>query len=72
VGNWVAGVDDAIQRNVVREIAGDPKLCVIYNREMVAMWNHDADVSARPVIGFIHANFQTVAEGRGNVLMVRR
>jgi hypothetical protein len=71
-GNWVAGVDDATQEKVVREIAGDPKLCVIYNREMVAMWTHDSDVSAKPVIRFIHENFRAVAQGRGNALMVRR
>jgi hypothetical protein len=71
-GNWVAGIDDATQEKVVREIGSEPKLCVIYNMEMVAMWNHDTDVGAKPVIRFIHGNFRTVVEARGNALMVRR
>ena len=60
-GNWVTGLNDAAQEKVVREIAGVPKL-----------WTHRADVSGRPLIRFVQENFRPVAEGRGNVLMVRR
>jgi hypothetical protein len=71
-GNWVTNIDDTTQEKVVREIAGNPKLCVIYSEDMIAMWTHHADVSGRPIIRFIHENFRPVAESRGNVLMVRR
>jgi len=71
-GNWVTGVDDATQMKIVHEIEGDPKVCVIYNQDIIAMWTHDADVTGRPVIRFIHENFKPVAASRGNALMVRR
>jgi len=45
---------------------------VIYNPEMIAMWMHDSDVSGRPAIRCVQENFRPVAEGRGNVPMVRR
>ena len=31
-GNWVTGLDDAAQEKIVREIAGQKEVCVIYNR----------------------------------------
>jgi hypothetical protein len=71
-GNWVTRLDDATQENVVREIADNPKLCVIYSKDMIAMWTHHADVSGRPIIRFIQQNFRPVGESRGNVLMLRR
>jgi hypothetical protein len=71
-GNWVTGLSDENQEKVVREAAQEPKLCVIYNKEMVDMWTHGKDVSSKPLIRFIRENFRPDVEGRGNVLMVRR
>jgi hypothetical protein len=71
-GNWVTALDDVGQQRVIAEIAREPRMCVMYNAEQTAMWTHNADVSARPVIKYIRENFRPVAEGRGNVLMVRR
>ncbi len=71
-GNWVTGLDDAAQEKIVREMPELKQICVIYNSEMIAMWTHDSDVSGRPAIRYVRENFRPVAEGRGNVLMVRR
>ena len=71
-GNWMTGLNDAAQENIVREVAGEPKLCVMYSNDMIAMWTHRADISQRPMIRYIRENFRPVVEGRGNVLMVRR
>jgi hypothetical protein len=70
-GNWIMGLDDAGQQRIIAQIASEPRTCAIYNAEQIAMWNHDADVSARPLIRYIRENFRPVAEGRGNVLMMR-
>jgi hypothetical protein len=71
-GNWITTLDDAGQQRVVAEMSREPRACVMYNAEQIAMWTHDADVSARPVIHYVRENFRAEAEGRGNVLMVRR
>jgi hypothetical protein len=47
-------------------------LCVVINEDMIAMWTHGADVSGRPLIRYFRENLRPVAEGRGNVLLVRR
>jgi hypothetical protein len=71
-GNWVMGLTDADQQRIVAQVAAEPRVCVMYNAEQLAMWTHDADVSARPLIRYIRENFRTVAQGRGNDLMTRR
>jgi len=71
-GNWMTGLNDAAQEKMVREVTGEPKLCVMYSNDMIAMWTHRADISQRPMIRYIRENFRQAVEGRGNVLMVRR
>ena len=71
-GNWVGPTGDAAQQRLVEQLSREPRVCVLYNAEQLAMWNHDADLSARPAVRYIRENFQPAAEGRGNVLMVRR
>src|SRR5262249_32951688 len=44
-GNWVTGLNDGAQETVARELAGQPNLCVVYSKDMIAMWTHRADVS---------------------------
>jgi hypothetical protein len=71
-GNWVGPTDDAAQQRLVERLSREPRVCVLYNAEQLAMWNHDADLSARPAVRYIRENFRPAVEGRGNVLMVRR
>jgi hypothetical protein len=64
-------VDDAAQESIVREIAHDPRACVVYQEDVVDSWTHGADVSGKPLVRFIRENFQTVLEGSGYCLMMR-
>ena len=65
-------LDDAAQAAIVREIARDPRACVVYDREMVDFWTRGTNVSAKPGVRFIRENFRTVLEGSGYSLMMRR
>jgi len=70
-GNWVTGIPDTTQSNVVRELASMPRLCFIYNEEIVYFWSHTHDVGDRPVIRYLRQNFRTVLQHGANLLMVR-
>jgi hypothetical protein len=65
-------LDDASQDAIVREIAGDPRACVVYHQEVVDFWTRGTNVSAKPGVRFIRENFETVFEGSGYCLMMRR
>ncbi len=65
-------LDDAAQAAIVREIARDPRACVVYDQEIVDFWTRGTNVSAKPGVQFIRENFQTVLEGSGYSLMMRR
>ena len=65
-------LDDAAQAGIVREIARDPRACVVYDQEVVDFWTRGTNVSAKPGVRFIRENFQTVLEGSGYSLMMRR
>jgi hypothetical protein len=69
---WMSLLDDAGQEAIVREIAGDSRACVVYRQDIANLWTHGTDVSAKPLVRFIHDNFQTVLEGEGYSLMMRR
>ena len=51
-------LDDATQAAIVREIARDPRACVVYDREMVDFWTRGTNVSAKPGVRFIRENFR--------------
>jgi len=68
---WMSLLDDAAQESIVREIAHDPRACVVYQEDVVDSWTHGADVSGKPLVRFIRENFQTVLEGSGYCLMMR-
>jgi hypothetical protein len=65
-------LDDAAQADIVREIARDPRACVVYDQEVVDFWTRGTNVSAKPGVRFIRENFETVLEGSGYSLMMRR
>ncbi len=65
-------LDDAAQDAIVREIAGDPRACVVYHQGVVDFWTQGTNVSAKPGVRFIRENFETVFEGAGYSLMMRR
>ena len=59
------------QNAIVRELARDPRSCVVYQQDVVDLWTKGTDVSAKPVGPFIRENFQAVFEGSGYGLMMR-
>ncbi len=65
-------LDDAAQAAIVRELARDPRACVVYHQEVVDLWTRGTNVSAKPGVRFIRENFETVFEGSGYCLMMRR
>ena len=65
-------LDDAVQSAIVREIARDPRACVVYDQEVVDFWTRGTNISAKPGVRFIRENFETVLEGSGYCLMMRR
>jgi hypothetical protein len=65
-------LDDEAQSAMVREIARDPRACVVYQQEAVDFWTRGTNVSSKPGVRFIRENFQTVLEGSGYSLMMRR
>ena len=69
---WMSLLDDASQNAIVREIAADPRACVVYQQEIVDLWTKGRDVSAKPLVRYIRENFQPVIEGYGYRLLVRR
>jgi hypothetical protein len=70
-GNWVTGTPDELHEQVIRQLATEPRPCVIHSKEMMDMWTHGADIESRPAIRFFRQNFHPVAEGRASVLLLR-
>ncbi|MEO8368100.1 MAG: hypothetical protein ABI806_02720 [Candidatus Solibacter sp.] len=70
-GNWVTGLPDSTQSEVVRDIDSKPRLCFIYNEEVIHFWAHTHDVGDRPVIRYMRQNFRPVLQRGANVLMER-
>ncbi len=68
---WMSLLDDAAQEAIVREIALDPRACVVYQQDLVDAWTHGTDVSRKPLVRYIRENFQTVFEGNGYCLKSR-
>jgi hypothetical protein len=68
---WMSLLADTAQSSIVREIARDPRACVVYQQDVVDLWIHSMDVSAKPLVRFIHENFEPVFEGSGYSLMMR-
>jgi hypothetical protein len=50
---WISLLDDAAQTAIVREIALDPRACVVYRQDVVDLWTKGTDVSAKPLVRFI-------------------
>jgi hypothetical protein len=69
---WVPSLDDAAQNTIVRELARDPRSCVVYRQDVADLWTKGTDVSAKPVIRFIRENFEVVFAGSGYSLLMRR
>ena len=68
---WMSLLDDAAQEAIVREIARDPRACVVYQQDLVDSWTHGTDISRKPLVRFIRENFRTVFEGSGYCLKSR-
>ncbi len=68
---WMSVTDDAAQEAIVRELALDPRACVVYQQDVVDAWTHGTDVSRKPLVRYIRENFRTVFEGNGYCLKSR-
>jgi hypothetical protein len=68
---WMALVDDTGQAAIVREVAVDPRACVVYQQKVVDLWTRGSNVSGKPMVRFIRNNFHTVYESSGYRLLMR-
>jgi hypothetical protein len=69
---WMALVDDRGQAAIVRELAGDPRACVVYQQKVVDLWTRGSNVSDKPMVRFIRDNFHTVYASNGYRLLMRK
>uniref|UniRef100_Q01WP8 Glycosyltransferase RgtA/B/C/D-like domain-containing protein n=1 Tax=Solibacter usitatus (strain Ellin6076) TaxID=234267 RepID=Q01WP8_SOLUE len=69
---WMALVNDQKQADIVREVAGDPRACVVYQQEVVDLWTRGSNVADKPMVAFIRNNFHTVYESNGYRLLMRK
>jgi hypothetical protein len=68
---WISLLDDAAQNAIVRQLAGDPRACVVYQQEVATQFWALGDIRSKPVVRFIRENFHTVIEGSGYSLLMR-
>jgi hypothetical protein len=68
---WMSLLNDAAQNAVVRELARDPRACVVYQQDVAKFWAPGTSVDAKPVVRYIRENFHKVIEGSGYSLLMR-
>jgi len=68
--SWMAGLSDAEQESIVRQISSTTRPCIVENPQMVSFWTHNADLRDRPVMRYARSNFRELMQAQGNHLLV--
>jgi len=69
---WVLVLNNAQQEAVVREVEGDPRLCVLRNQSIVRFWAAGRPVPNGPLVEFIDQGFVSRGSYGDYELLVRR
>jgi len=71
-GVWWLIPDAADQQAIVKELEGQPRLCVAKNQTLIDFWAQGRPVPAQPVVDFIDASFVPDATFGDYALLVRK
>ena len=69
---WTLVLTDKEQIEVASALSTHPNACVIYNPEVLSIWDRDHhDISGLPLVSYIHDNFKPVGSMDKYVFLVR-
>jgi len=72
VSDWYGLLDESRQQIVVQDLSRYPKMCVVYNPDLVEFWRRGQDLSRSPLARYIQAEFTAAASHGRYVVLVRK
>ena len=65
-------LDNERQQSIVDQLQGRERVCVVKNQRVIDFWEQDHQVTSRPLVEFIDANFVHDGSYGDYELLIRR